>query len=63
MIEQWEYWRNRSQNGEVCGIIGCGQQPKNKCPICNNFYCLEHIKVHFHTSEDGSLADSKVTTV
>ena len=49
----WKEWRNRSQNGEVCGLLGCEVVPKNKCPICNNFYCLEHIKIHYHIGKGG----------
>ncbi len=47
-IENWEIWRNMSRDGKVCGILNCDATPKNKCPICNNHYCLEHIKIHYH---------------
>jgi len=47
-IENWKIWRNMSRDGKVCGILNCDATPKNKCPICNNHYCLEHIKIHYH---------------
>lgn len=43
-------WSARSTDGKVCGIVGCNANPRNKCPICNHFYCTEHIKIHFHNS-------------
>jgi len=46
--QDWEIWRVMSKDGKVCGIVNCELEPKNKCPICNNHYCLEHIKIHFH---------------
>lgn len=42
-------WSNLSAQGMVCGILGCNANPKNKCPICNCHYCLEHISWHMHS--------------
>ena len=52
MLENWEEWANRSKDGLVCGILGCDSNPKSKCPICNNHYCFEHVKIHFHSTGD-----------
>ncbi len=35
-------WRRRSKNGEVCGILGCFNKPKETCKHCGNHYCSEH---------------------
>ncbi len=51
-LENWEDWANRSKDGLVCGIMGCDGNPTSKCPICNNHYCFEHVKIHFHTKGD-----------
>ena len=42
----WQEWSNRSINGEVCGMMGCEEDPTSKCTHCNHFYCYEHIKIH-----------------
>jgi len=44
-----KYWSDLSMDGQVCGMVGCNGDPTSKCPNCNHFYCLEHIKIHFHT--------------
>ncbi len=50
-----EEWRNRSLNGEVCGIIFCTNHPTNQCPKCNLHYCYEQIRLHMHElSEEKS---------
>ena len=48
----WREWSNRSVNGEVCGILGCEEKPTSKCPLCNHFYCYDHISVHLHASKE-----------
>ena len=53
MFEGWEEWANRSKDGLVCGILNCPETPTTKCPICNNHYCFEHIKIHLHVVEDN----------
>ena len=51
-LSSWQEWSNRSLDGKVCGMLGCSQDPKNKCPHCNHFYYLEHIKIHLCKSDD-----------
>lgn len=41
-------WSIKSKKGIVCGIFGCFEIPKSKCPICSNHYCYDHVKVHLH---------------
>ena len=41
-------WRERSEKGEVCGILGCQNKPTIQCPRCLNWYCGEHKVIHFH---------------
>ena len=41
-------WKRRSELGEVCGIYGCEQKPNLNCPRCGNYYCDEHVIIHFH---------------
>jgi len=47
IIDKWdiELWRIRSTNGEVCGILGCPNEPIIKCNHCGNHYCAEHAGV------------------
>lgn len=49
-LENWREWQAMSKDGMVCGMLNCQANPKNKCPICNNHYCTEHIKLHFHST-------------
>lgn len=35
-------WREKSKRGEVCGILGCKQEPVVTCLHCGNCYCNEH---------------------
>lgn len=38
----WEEWKERSQKGEVCGMLNCSNPPVKKCHHCGNWYCDEH---------------------
>lgn len=38
----WEEWKERSQKGEVCGMLNCENPPVKKCHHCGNWYCEEH---------------------
>lgn len=35
-------WKKKSENGELCGILGCFNKPEVKCNHCDNYYCSEH---------------------
>lgn len=37
-----EEWKKSSEQGEVCGILGCIANPTTRCKHCGNFYCDEH---------------------
>jgi len=39
-------WRNRSQKGEVCGMLNCKSDPEARCVGCRNVYCWEHSPTH-----------------
>jgi len=41
-LRGWEEWKERSQKGEVCGMLGCTNEPVKKCHHCGNWYCEEH---------------------
>ena len=43
-----EEWKIRSERGDVCGIVGCEDEPIVYCPRCGNWYCGEHSHMHFH---------------
>ena len=45
-------WRNNSKKGLVCGIMLCRNSPIKQCPKCLLHYCSEHVKTHFHLSEE-----------
>ena len=46
-----EEWKRRSEDGLVCGILGC-EPPKEtlvRCKLgCKNSYCQDHLKIHGH---------------
>lgn len=54
-----EQWQSKSALGQLCGIVGCPATPSSQCPKCGNWYCNEHLQLHFHpdsqeaTSENG----------
>ena len=53
-------WQSLSKDGKVCGMFGCEDAPTNQCPICNSYYCYDHIKIHFHpTGENNSSKNKK----
>ena len=37
-----EQWKQKSERGEVCGMLGCMSKPVDKCPHCGNHYCENH---------------------
>lgn len=40
-------WKQNSQKGLVCGILGCENDDLVWiCPSCGNHYCEEHKSVH-----------------
>jgi len=38
----WKQWQFRSQHKELCGILGCFNEPIEQCNHCQNWYCEEH---------------------
>jgi len=50
-------WRNNSKKGLVCGIMLCRNSPIKQCPICLLRYCFEHLKTHFHPSQQINQRD------
>jgi hypothetical protein len=44
-------WKEMSERGEVCGILGCQEKPSSKCSKCSDIYCYEHIHTHYHDSD------------
>jgi hypothetical protein len=55
-------WMNRSQRGEVSGIVNCMILPTSECPKCGNHYCYDHLGTHMHrvTDEEQSNEDRKM---
>ncbi len=41
-----EKWKERSRDGEVCGIVGCPYPPVWDCWCCKGSYCSEHEVLH-----------------
>lgn len=52
-------WREKSQRGELCGIIGCEIKPTTKCPKCLNHYCYSHLEAHGHVVTDKEIQDQR----
>jgi len=48
----WQEWKEKSEQGEVCGILGCYQKPVIQCPKCLNWYCDGHKDIHFHKADE-----------
>lgn len=48
IFDEIKEWKKSSERGEVCGIFGCEDKPVVQCHRCGNWYCKEHIFVHFH---------------
>lgn len=43
------WWKEMSQRGDRCGVLGCYTQPLvAKCPICECYYCRGHWHFHYH---------------
>lgn len=57
LLADTKKWGNLSAQGLVCGILGCSDEPKNQCPICNCYYCLDHIKWHFHSTTNTGILE------
>jgi len=41
-------WREASQRGDRCGILGCYMPPVKRCPFCGCYYCRSHWHIHYH---------------
>jgi hypothetical protein len=52
-------WINRSQKGEVCGVMGCLHLPTSQCPKCKNHYCSGHLDLHVHKVANQDEANEK----
>ena len=37
-----EEWKKKSENGDVCGILGCDDKPIVQCTLWKNWYCEGH---------------------
>lgn len=35
-------WKKQSEEGKVCGILGCQGEPMVRCEHCGNWYCDDH---------------------
>lgn len=47
-----EDWIKRSQNGEVCSVIGCKNKPVNQCDTCKSHICSAHLATYIHVFTD-----------
>jgi hypothetical protein len=48
-----EEWINKSQRGELCGVLGCTHPPTDQCSICVSYYCSGHLDLHVHKVADN----------
>ena len=48
-------WGKQSSQGLLCGILGCQDDVTNRCIHCRGGYCTEHIKMHFHTTDNDGV--------
>jgi hypothetical protein len=56
-----EEWRIKIRNTGLCGIVQCYNKPATQCPTCNNHYCTEHYKTHFHLTPDSDPESHSLT--
>lgn len=52
-------WKNLSQSGKVCGIVGCLDWPVVRCGHCGNSYCGPHKFVLNTPAHQGYLSLGK----
>ena len=52
LLDIMEDWSTLSQQGLLCGILGCNVICDEQCQICNAYYCSPHIKIHFHSDDN-----------
>ncbi len=58
-LRELDIWKEDSEEGLVCGIFGCTNQPEHCCSLCGNHYCGEHVKIHFHIKRDFKSLEGK----
>lgn len=51
-------WSILSQQGLLCGILGCNVICDEQCKICNAYYCSPHIKFHFHSDDNPGVFEA-----
>lgn len=52
-----DQWVEKSQRGELWGVIGCMNPPTTQCPKCKNHYCNDHLGTHMHVVTDEETSD------
>lgn len=52
-----EQWASKSALGQLCRIVGCPATPNSQCPKCGNWFCHEHLQVHFHPADQEALSE------
>ena len=57
--EEIDEWTRRSRKEGICGIVDCYNKPTLKCNKCENYYCSEHLKLHFDLLPDGTFEYSR----
>ena len=50
-------WSKLSEQGLVCGILGCSDEPNVKCKMCKCSYCSEHLSWHFHSRTNTGILE------
>lgn len=56
-----EEWAAASRRKEVCGIVGCRNEPWIKCSHCNNWYCREHQTTPGHVMNEIPFCGTDIT--
>lgn len=50
-------WGLMSQQGLVCGILGCNTEPQIRCKICQGGYCKDHKDWHHHGVDNDGIIE------
>lgn len=50
-------WGKLSQQGLVCGILGCNSELDIRCNYCGGHYCKEHKAWHHHGEDHDGIIE------
>lgn len=58
-LRELDIWKEDSEEGVVCGMFDCTNQLEHRCPLCGNYCCDEHVKIHFYIKRNFKVLEGK----